>query len=399
SPWVSFERSMEVATGELLPLVSAFNPDYSTALNLWRTPKDQDQLADLYARSLRRFQHDRRLEEITERWEALQDRFEALKARSPDDPATWRAARELNQAERELRLARKEAAREARATVTGLARVLELFGYVSNGRPTWKADYLRAIFDTNALTLAELVTGRYLEALEPDEIAELCSWFAFSRDVPVRSLPITRRLQWVRQELDALHGAVLAEERLAGVEQSRVLNDDFRGAALAWAQGQPLGAIAGRARIAEGDLVSTLQKTLDVLGQLKDSVRQARRPAGEAAARRPNAQVLLALFDEADRPSRMQRRRRSWASGRASSPRRSADRGGRSAGLERRSAGQGAANHKPRRWLTTWTKQSMQQGSGLSARSPVSVRRLRERRASSAGSSGRSRGRRRPSHR
>src|SRR5581483_4195090 len=50
-----------------------------------------------------------------------------------------------------------------------------------------------------------------------------------------------------------------------------------------------------------GDLVSTLQKTLDVLGQLKDSVRQARRPAGEAAARRPNAQVLLALFDEADR--------------------------------------------------------------------------------------------------
>lgn len=301
SPWVSFERSMEVATGELLPLVSAFNPDYSTALNLWRTPKDQDQLADLYARSLRRFQHDRRLEEITERWEALQDRFEALKARSPDDPATWRAERELNQAERELRLARKEAAREARATVTGLARVLELFGYVSNGRPTWKADYLRAIFDTNALTLAELVTGRYLEALEPDEIAELCSWFAFSRDVPVRSLPITRRLQWVRQELDALHGAVLAEERLAGVEQSRVLNDDFRGAALAWAQGQPLGAIAGRARIAEGDLVSTLQKTLDVLGQLKDSVRQARRPAGEAAARRPNAQVLLALFDEADR--------------------------------------------------------------------------------------------------
>ena len=43
------------------------------------------------------------------------------------------------------------------ATVEGLVGILELFGYLNLGRPTWKAAYLRSIFDTNALTLSELL--------------------------------------------------------------------------------------------------------------------------------------------------------------------------------------------------------------------------------------------------
>ncbi len=291
SPWVSFDRSMEVATGDLLPLHSAFNPDYSTALNLWRRPQDEELLAELYARSLRRFQSDRRLEEFTEHRETAHARFEQLQKQSLTDPGTWQAARDLTHAEKELRAARTDAVREARATVSGLAGILERFGYLQGRRPTAKAVYLRAIFDTNALTLAELMAGRYFEALDADEVAELCSWFAYTRESPVRSLPISRRLQRVRQELDVLHGQVLAEERRAGIEQSRVLNEEFRGLALAWAQGMALGEIAGRARLAEGDLVVTLQKTLDVLGQLRDAA---------VHSRHDGSPDLVTRFDQAD---------------------------------------------------------------------------------------------------
>ena len=53
--------------------------------------------------------------------------------------------------------------------VGGLGQVLERFGYLSAERPTYKATLLRSIFDTTALTLAELVTRRMLENLAPAE--------------------------------------------------------------------------------------------------------------------------------------------------------------------------------------------------------------------------------------
>ena len=70
--------------------------------------------------------------------------------------------------------------------VVGLGQVLERFGYLSAERPTYKASLLRSIFDTNALTLAEIVSRRMLESLEPAEIAEVCSWFSFDREAPLR---------------------------------------------------------------------------------------------------------------------------------------------------------------------------------------------------------------------
>src|SRR5207248_8900292 len=76
SPWVSFAQTLRVLTSDLLPLESAFRPTYSTAMNLWLRPEDEERLADLYARSLRRFQHDRTLKELTEQKQHLEDAFE-----------------------------------------------------------------------------------------------------------------------------------------------------------------------------------------------------------------------------------------------------------------------------------------------------------------------------------
>jgi superfamily II RNA helicase len=260
-------------------------------MNLWLRPEDEERLADLYARSLRRFQHDRTLKELTERKQALEDAFEA------DRAATTRMGRqeiaertqELSRVDYELRRARRTATVEARRTVEGLARVLERYDYLRDGRPTHKAPYLRSLFDTNALTLSELLTNQQLEALDPAEIAEALSWFAMDRDAAVRGLPLTRRLHRLREILDALHGGVLHEEERHGLQMSRPLPVDFHGVALAWAEGHDLASIAQRARLQEGDLVGALQKTLDLIGQLRGAAMQGRLGAG-----------LVPLLDEAD---------------------------------------------------------------------------------------------------
>jgi superfamily II RNA helicase len=291
SPWVTFPQTLRVLTSDLLPLESAFRPTYSTAMNLWLRPEDEERLADLYARSLRRFQHDRTLQELTERKQALEDAFEADRAHNGvlSRQEIGERTAELGRVDYELRRARRTATVEARRTVEGLARVLERYDYLRDGRPTHKAPYLRSLFDTNALTLSELLTNQQLEALEPAELAEALSWFATDRDAAVRGLPLTRRLHRLREILDTLHGGVLREEERHGLQMSRALPVDFHGVALAWAEGHELASIGQRARMQEGDLVGALQKTLDLISQLRGAAHQ-----GPLGAR------LEPLLDDAD---------------------------------------------------------------------------------------------------
>ncbi len=298
SPWVGFERAMSIATGDLLPLASAFSPSYSTAMNLWRQPGDQERLADLYARSFRRFQHDARLRDLSNERDEQREVFDRLATRAASDPVTWELARELAQTEQALDRAHKMASAESRAMVSGLGRVLERFGYLLDERPTYKASLLRSIFDTNALTLAEVVTRRMLDNLEPPEIAEVCSWFTFDREAPLRPLPLTRRLYRLHEEVLGLQTGILDEERKAHVEISRMINADLKGVGLAWAQGEVLGEIAQRSRLAEGDLVGLLQKTLDILGQLRGAIEHADVPPRRAE--RLDVPDLLERIEAAD---------------------------------------------------------------------------------------------------
>src|SRR5205823_4592898 len=94
------------------------------------------------------------------------------------------------------------------------------------------------------------------------------------REASLRGLPLTRRLHRLREILDALHGGVLREEERHGLQMSRQLPVDFHGVALAWAEGHELAAIAQRARMQEGDVVGALQKTLDLVGQLRGAAQQ-----------------------------------------------------------------------------------------------------------------------------
>jgi ATP-dependent RNA helicase HelY len=299
SPWVSFERTLEIVSGDLMPLSSAFSPSYSTAMNLWQRPGDQERLADLYARSFRRFQQNARLGELAQDRDAQRAHFERLATQAASDPMTWELARDLAQTERAFDQAQKAARTEARAMVSGLGLVLERFGYLAAERPTYKASLLRHIFDTNALTLAELMTRRMLDGLTPAEIAEVCAWFSFDREAPLRALPLTNRLRRLHEDVLGLQTRILDEERRARVEVSRPINDELKGVALAWAAGDDLGEIAERSRIVEGDLVGLLQKTLDILGQLRAALEHADIPPRRSD--RLDVSDLLERTEEADR--------------------------------------------------------------------------------------------------
>lgn len=299
SPWVRAHDALEIADGELLPLESAFQPTYSTAANLWHEPGDEERLADLYARSLRRFQHDATLEQLTMEYEEVQARFQTHAERSPGDPRVWADAHELAALEDRRRFARNRARSESRKVVQGLGRVMERFGYLSVRRPTWKAELLRHIFDSNALTLAEILNARLLDGLDPAEIGEVTSWFTWDRESAIRSLPITPRLYRVREQLNRVHGEVLNEERRAGLEISRPLPLDFQGVALAWAEGNTLSEISQRSRIAEGDLVGLLQKTLDLLAQLRMAATHTARPSRNGGPVGIDERVL-GRIDDAD---------------------------------------------------------------------------------------------------
>jgi ATP-dependent RNA helicase HelY len=65
SPWMDFGSTLEIATGELLPVQSAFAIRYNTVLNLWDPPRG-DRVRHLMMQSLAQFQSSRRMRDLEE---------------------------------------------------------------------------------------------------------------------------------------------------------------------------------------------------------------------------------------------------------------------------------------------------------------------------------------------
>lgn len=69
SPWISFKDTLEIATGELLPVRSSFAIRYNTVLNLWDPPHG-NRVRHVLQQSLFQFQTARRIRDLED--EALQ---------------------------------------------------------------------------------------------------------------------------------------------------------------------------------------------------------------------------------------------------------------------------------------------------------------------------------------
>lgn len=297
SPWVEFDQVLRLARGPLEPLESAFRPGYSTAANLWLQGEAEKRLTRLAGRSLRRFQRQGDVARLAaERAELARDLALSTEERRGDGAPRKRSrtlAAALAATEADLDRARAEAGAGGRKTIQALRTMLERFGYLRRDQPEPRLQRLAVIFDTNSLTLAEIVERGLLRGLAPADLAEVAAWFAHDRDEGDRPLPLPANLVRVREQVFALHREVLDAERRLGLELSKPLSLDLAGVALAWARGESLEDCCRRGRLAEGDFVLLIQKTIDLLGQLRDAALALSSPVVVGLAERLAGATLL----------------------------------------------------------------------------------------------------------
>jgi superfamily II RNA helicase len=314
SPLISARRMAELARGELWPLESAFSPGYNALVNLWQPELGDRLLVELTAASLKRFQRDDDLREDAEHRFRIKQRLDQLKIKdqrleideqvdaaslqssiinhSSSDARTAKLEERLVSLDADIQQARYRARRGARRFVRRLETVLAQFGYMVNDRVTRRARWLERIFDTNCLTLAEILSRHILDDLEPAEIAEVVSWFAFDRELQVTpDVPWTVPLARARRAVYETHDRVLQAEAKVDIAVSQFLSETFAGPALLWAQGASLAECSALVQLAEGDIISGLQKTLDLLSQLREATMYAA----------PKAEPLIANLRAAER--------------------------------------------------------------------------------------------------
>ncbi|RIK44807.1 MAG: hypothetical protein DCC58_07760 [Chloroflexi bacterium] len=77
SPWIKFSEMLQLATGELEPVMSAFAIRYNTVLNLWDPPHGQ-RVRQMLQQSLAQFQSARRVRELEDDIVGLGERIQAI---------------------------------------------------------------------------------------------------------------------------------------------------------------------------------------------------------------------------------------------------------------------------------------------------------------------------------
>ena len=257
SPWDVFEPAFAALTAPLLPVTSAFTIRYNTILNLWR-PGDYARLRTAVANSLREFQ-----------------RRGSRPARTNDEYA-------LYQTKNKKRAQRRESSsglsRAASAELNATVYVLRMMGFIGeDDELTVRGWMLRAIFHPAGMVLTELALGGALDGLNPGELAEVVSWFTYdSSDRALRNLyTLPRNLFEVRREVWKTLRLVQTLEYEESVTISPGIVESFHSVALNWWRGASLRALLGHIELAEGDLLVSLNQTIDLLQQLQGAVGQA----------------------------------------------------------------------------------------------------------------------------
>jgi superfamily II RNA helicase len=250
SPWDAFEPAFALLTGPLQPVISAFTLRYNTVLNLW-TAGDQRRLRAAVAASLREFQRHG----------------------SVRRPPAARRQRGARAAEREPGAwLSRHAQRELDATIALLRRM----GYIApDDVLTVRGRLLRALFHPAGMPLVELCVTGALESLGPAELAEVVSWFTFDDDRSLRNQHVpSHRLREVRRAVYQALKTVQNAEYQEGLALSPGVSDDFYGVALNWWRGISLGGLLRQVDLAEGDLLVSLNQTIDLLQQVQGAVGQ-----------------------------------------------------------------------------------------------------------------------------
>lgn len=175
-----------------------------------------------------------------------------------------------NRLVRAIEEARRERDRDAERTARAVSSVLHQLGYVDRRGVTRKAAGLREMVAPGGIVLSEMYHEGLLDELAPAGLAEVLSWFAC--DVDRRRwnrFQLPGHLRHVRSAADSLFGHISALEEREGIRLAQGPSRWFWGVALAWSGGEPIDAIVPYIESGEGDIVSFLNKTIDLLDQLR----------------------------------------------------------------------------------------------------------------------------------
>jgi ATP-dependent RNA helicase HelY len=153
---------------------------------------------------------------------------------------------------------------------------LEALGYIGDGRDEDKAHLLGGIFDEAALQLAELIDRGELDRLQPDELAEVVSWYASAdrqratHDRRTRQRhDLTGRLRSLRSAVLELGEEIQALEEEWGEPENELVRPLYPNLIRQWCDGVPFGSLCDEYEADEGDVASHIGKTANLLRQLE----------------------------------------------------------------------------------------------------------------------------------
>ncbi len=183
--------------------------------------------------------------------------------------------RERVQLENRLAKERQEEDERIANLIKGIRDVLHRFDYLHRGQPTSKSDTLANVFDPNGLIICEMLDRGMLDKLEPPELAEVFSWYAYDRDFRfTNKFSLPKRLVLLRRRLEELEREVLGTERRNGLLISTGHSEGFYGAMRAWCNGSPMVQVLEQIELSEGDLVLAFNKTIDLMRQVREMLGQ-----------------------------------------------------------------------------------------------------------------------------
>jgi superfamily II RNA helicase len=167
--------------------------------------------------------------------------------------------------------AQTECDQAAEDTAHAVRSVLTKLGYITKRGLARKARGLQEIVAPCGIVLTELYEARVFDRLTAPELSEVISWFASDANRRRDNLfRLPRHLQRMRREANETFRRIERMEFDAGIELTQGPSAWFYGVALAWAEGASIEEITARIELGEGDIVSLLNKTIDLLDQIEN---------------------------------------------------------------------------------------------------------------------------------
>jgi len=252
-PYLRSSIVEKITYGQIEPVRSQFSLSYATILNLYHTLNDK--IYKICEKSLSNFQG------VSYKKHGRQNKFF-------DDRGGVCFAETVEQVKNKIRL-------------------LSHLGYINSGKLTWLGHFARQMYGYE-LVMTELFRKKTLESINPDELNMIAVAVVFepkSRDWYRKIQPVF--LKNIRRPLLDVNDYIHREEKRNNIiDMSPEIDLKFSGTAYAWSSGVNFGELSKWTNAADGDIVRTFRRAIQLLQQMERAYRsvtfQGKTNIGEA---------------------------------------------------------------------------------------------------------------------